>query len=121
MGVNESAVWECYLELVAELADIHVHRAISGTELSAPDASIEILPCDDRALPSGHSAEQFELSHRQRQGATSCQHETLLEPDLQLARIEDVGGYVRALREGRHDAERRRPGGRRRCKLVIQL
>ena len=39
--------------------------------------------------------------------AASGQHEALLQPDLELARIQDLRRRIHALCKGRHDAQRR--------------
>ncbi len=88
-------------------------------QFAAPHRPVELLAGDDRAESAGHRAEQLELAHRQRQCLARGEHEPLLEPDLKLAGIKDVSGKVRALRVGRHDAQRLSCRVASRCKLVI--
>ena len=38
--------------------------------------------------------EQLELAHRQRERATGGEHESLAEPDLELARIQGAGAVL---------------------------
>jgi hypothetical protein len=118
MGVDEAAIGESILELVAQLRDVNVDGAIAMAEVTAPDGLIKGLPGYDRPLTAGHGGEQFELPHGQGQRLAGREHEALVRPDLELPRIEDVG-YVRTLLEDSHDAERPTPGGQRRCKVVI--
>lgn len=86
----EAAVGESRLELAAQLAHVDIDRTVAVAQFAAPDGPVEILTGDDRSEPARHRAEQLELAHRQGQSAASGQHESLLQPDLKLAGIEDL-------------------------------
>src|ERR1700687_1142676 len=108
MRVDEAPVGERILELAAQLAHIHVDRAVAGAQVAAPYGSVELLAGYDRAEASRHRDEQFELTYRQCERLPVGEHKAFLEPDLELARVQDVHRHVCALRKGGHDAKRRR-------------
>ena len=108
MRVDEAPVGQRDLELAAQLAHIDVDRAVADAQLAPPYVAVQILARDNGARSPGHRGQELELSDGQGERATGCEHKALLEPDLELAGIEDVSGDIRALQVGRHDAERRR-------------
>ena len=100
MGVDEAAVGHRRFELAAQLAHVHVDRAVAVAQLATPHGAVQLATRNDRAGPPGHRREQLELPHRERQRASVGQHETLVEPDLQFARVQRV--RVRIFHRGRH-------------------
>ncbi len=85
--MDEAPVGERLLELVAQLAHVHVHRAVPRAQGAAPHAAVELLARDDRAEATGHGDEQLELAHGKRERAPGGEHEPFFEPDLELARV----------------------------------
>jgi len=116
MGVDEAAVGHRRFQLPAQLADVHVDRAVARAQLAAPHRAIELLPAHDRAHPLRHRGQQLELAHRQRQRLSRRQHQTLAEANLQFARIQHLG----AVPEGRHERHSARRPIPRSCELVIE-
>ena len=119
MRVDEATIGQRRLELAPQLAHVDVHGAVAGAQLAAPHRPVELFAGDDRAEPSSHRHEQFELAYRQRERHSRRQHEALVESDLELTGVQDVSGDVGALGHGGHDAQRRSWNASRRCKLVI--
>src|ERR1700722_8853119 len=119
MRVNESTVRQRLLELAPQLAHVDVDRPVSYAKRAAPDGHVELLAGYDRAEAPGQRDEEFELAHGQRQGPAGREDQPFLQSDLELAGVEDISLDVRALRKGRHDAERRTLRRSRSCKLVI--
>src|ERR1700683_662897 len=103
MRVDDAPVGQGGLQLAAQLAHVHVHRAIARPQVAAPDGPVELLAGYDRAEPPGHRDKEFELAHRQRERLSRGEHKPLLEPNLEPAGIEDLWD-VRTLPDGRHDA-----------------
>ncbi len=90
-------------------------------ERSSPPHTVreQLLASDDRADPAGHRDEQLELADRQRERAPGGEHETLAQPDLELAGVQDLGrtsvlcGIAATMRAASHGMD----GGS--CKAVI--
>src|SRR5438477_2977170 len=64
MRMDEAPVWHRSLELRAQLADVHVDRAVSGPRLASPDGAEELLAPDDRSEPPYQRNQQLELPAR---------------------------------------------------------
>jgi hypothetical protein len=103
MCVDEAPVGHRPLELCAQLAHVHVHRAIAWPQLAAPHRSEQLFAREDRSHPSCHRHEQFEFPHRQRQRRARREHEAIREADLELADTKSLRARAMA-RHGRKPA-----------------
>src|SRR4051812_18833617 len=89
VGVDERLVRERGLELRAQLADVHVDRALLLAEGPLPDDRVELLAADDPAAAAREGAEQGQLPDGQRERPSSREREKLGGPDLQAALPQD--------------------------------
>ncbi len=115
VGVDEAPVGHCHFELAAELAHVHVDRAVAVAQLASPDSCVQLVSRGDRADPAGHCDEQLELAHRQAHDATAREHEAVRGPDLKLAGVQRVIALGKARHANKTPTRERWPG----CKLVI--
>jgi len=90
MGVNEATVGHRRFQLCAQLADVHVDRAIARAQIAAP-RRVRLFPAHYRADPLRHRGQQLECAHRQRQRLARRQGQPLAQANLELARIQDLG------------------------------
>src|SRR5215217_6926716 len=65
MGVDVAPAWRHALELLAQLADEDVDRAVAVHHRVAPDALVDLLALDHVALGRGEHLDQLVLSSRQ--------------------------------------------------------
>ncbi len=115
VGVDEAPVGHDALELAAELAHVHVDRPVSRSQLATPNRFVELLARDDHTRSHHERHEQLVLAHRQREGPPAGQHEPVVQPDLELAGVQDV----REFGESDHRAQARSQPPLDGCKLVI--
>src|ERR1022692_1591484 len=91
VSVDEASVGHRLLELVAQLAHVHIHRAVTGAQIAVPNGPVELLASNECSSSVRKGDKQLELAHRQRQGAPAGEHQALPGPDLELARIKGAG------------------------------
>ena len=103
------------LELHAQLAHVHVDRAIAVPQRHAPDVLVEILAPHDPPVLTGEFGEQAELADGQAQRAAAGDGQALARADLEHADLQDVAAPVQAgVTGGFHDVAASRPARRRR-------
>src|SRR3954447_5661600 len=90
MGVYVRLVGECSLELLAELSDVHVDRAVGFAEGLSPDLGVELLAADDPPAAAGERCQQLKLADSEPERTAGGQRHVLLGPDLQAAHAKDV-------------------------------
>src|SRR6185503_14262015 len=76
------------LELLAQLPDVDVDRAVGLPVRLAPDLAVELLASDDPVAPLHKGGQQLELSYSQVQARSVGQHEELARAKLDLRRAE---------------------------------
>src|SRR3954471_12770869 len=90
MGVYVGLVGECVLELLAELSDVDVHRAVGLAEGLSPDLVVELLAAHDPPVAAGECGQQLKLADGEPERTAGRQGHVLLGPDLQSAHPKDV-------------------------------
>ena len=100
--VDVAPVRRDLLELLAQLAHEHVHRAVPVDHRVAPHALVDLLARDDLAAEVAQQRDQLELAAREVHAAAGGEGLELVAPDLELA------GHARARRRARISARRRR-------------
>src|SRR5690349_11202407 len=85
MGVNEPPAGDRGLELLAQLPDVNVHRAVRLAIRLAPDLAIELLTRDDAVAPLHQGGEQLQLPHGEVQALPTDQDQELAWAQLELA------------------------------------
>src|SRR5215216_3203978 len=86
MGVDEAPSGHGVLQLLAQLADVDVHRAVGLAVGLAPHLAIQLLACDDPVSPLYERREQLELANRKVQPLAVDEHQELARANLQLTR-----------------------------------
>src|SRR5690348_6859135 len=85
MGVDVAPARAVLLELLAQLADEDVDRAIAVGHRIAPDPLIDRLALEHLALGVGEQLQQLELAARQVETAAADEGLELIGANLQLA------------------------------------
>ena len=103
------------LELLAQLADVDVHRAVGLAVGLAPHDPVQLLAADDAVLALRERRQQLQLAHGQGERLAVDQRMNSSGPDLEVADVEvslplvaasmagDCSSYVRNVRYLRVD------------------
>src|SRR5919107_2378901 len=89
------------LQLLAQLPDVDVHRAIGLAVGLAPDLAVELLARDDPVSPFHERRQQLEFAYREMERLAVHQDQELARADLEL-----TGPKRRSLDGCLHVAER---------------
>ena len=89
MGVDEAPAGQRVVELLAQLADVDVDRAVGLAVGLAPDGAVELLAADDPALALDERGEQLELARGEVERPAAGDREELGRPDLDLAGLQE--------------------------------
>ena len=76
------------VELLAQLADVDVHRAVGLAVGLAPDRAVELLAAHDPALALDQRREQLELAGGEVQRPAAGEREVLAGTDLDLPALQ---------------------------------
>src|SRR4051812_14789958 len=91
MRVDVGPAWRSLLELLTDLADEDVDRAVAVGHAVAPDLLVDLLAREDLAHRACQQAEHLELAAREVQTLLACVDLEARKVDLELARYRRRG------------------------------
>ena len=94
MGMDEPSSGDSGLQLLAQLADVDVNRAVGLAVGLAPDLAVQLLARDDPIEAFHERRQQLELAHRQVQALAVDQDQELAGPQLDLGGSERRSMFV---------------------------
>jgi hypothetical protein len=84
VGVNVGPGGRVALELLAELSDVHINRAVAVGHSVAPDVKVDLLACQYLVRRAGEESEQLELLAGEADAAAAdeCLQPTVVDFEL---------------------------------------